>query len=614
MKIQFDKIKLIIWDLDDTFWKGTLSEGEITPVEENVRLIKTLTDRGVINMVCSKNDEGPATKRLEELGINDLFVFNSINWLPKGQRIAERIKEMGLRPVNCLFIDDNIQNLKEAEFHAEGLMTTLPESVHDIIEYFEAIPSSDLKHKRLQQYKVLEEKSKAAARFSDNTEFLYSSNIRVDINYDCHGQEERLAEMVLRTNQLNFTKQRDTFEQVKELIDDPKCTTGYVSVKDNFGDYGITGFFAIKDNTCIHFLFSCRTIGQGVEQYVYSKLGYPILKTIGPVIGEVDKNPAPGWINQEIKNGVPQTNTKDENIKILCKGACDLGQMCSYLDSQDILTEFTYIGKRRHNHIEFHNHSVNILGFQTLNNDARKDLVDELLFADDEMFDTAMFEPHVRLVVMSTMIESNLGVYKRKSDGYQIAALESLYPLTDKQNWPKYINHEIFDAQNNFTEEWLEKFSNEWDYCGPLTPDDILENIKQIISLLPASTKICYILGPELEYEAETKPQYIGRHKLYAAINALLRQFAVQEPRLLLLDTNLWVKSQSDFTNNINHWQRKVYYKLAGDLNHIIADNFNYSSKRKSHLYLFITDIKYRMVRAGFLETKLWKLFKSVFR
>ena len=25
----FEKIKLIVWDLDDTFWSGTLSEGDV---------------------------------------------------------------------------------------------------------------------------------------------------------------------------------------------------------------------------------------------------------------------------------------------------------------------------------------------------------------------------------------------------------------------------------------------------------------------------------------------------------------------------------------------------------------------------------------------------------
>jgi predicted enzyme involved in methoxymalonyl-ACP biosynthesis len=49
-------IKLIIWDLDDTFWKGTLSEGDIQLIDENIYIIKALLDRGIMNSICSKND------------------------------------------------------------------------------------------------------------------------------------------------------------------------------------------------------------------------------------------------------------------------------------------------------------------------------------------------------------------------------------------------------------------------------------------------------------------------------------------------------------------------------------------------------------------------------
>ncbi len=44
-----------------------------------------------------------------------------------------------------------------------------------------------------------------------------------------------------------------------------------------YGEYGIVGFYAVKDNTLVHFLFSCRTLGMGIEQYTYEKIGCPKL-------------------------------------------------------------------------------------------------------------------------------------------------------------------------------------------------------------------------------------------------------------------------------------------------------------------------------------------------
>ena len=95
--MDLSKIKLVIWDLDDTFWRGTLSEGEITQINENIKLIKDLTNCGIVNSICSKNDYEPTEKKLKELGIDEFFVFKSIDWSPKGQRVSKMIKDMGLR-------------------------------------------------------------------------------------------------------------------------------------------------------------------------------------------------------------------------------------------------------------------------------------------------------------------------------------------------------------------------------------------------------------------------------------------------------------------------------------------------------------------------------------
>lgn len=58
-KNHISKIKLIIWDLDETFWKGTLSDininaPSIIPIDSNISLVKKLSKRGIVNSVCSK--------------------------------------------------------------------------------------------------------------------------------------------------------------------------------------------------------------------------------------------------------------------------------------------------------------------------------------------------------------------------------------------------------------------------------------------------------------------------------------------------------------------------------------------------------------------------------
>ena len=92
--ITYNNIKLVIWDLDDTFWKGTLSEGPIEAIDSNILLVKNLTERGIVNTICSKNDYELTVKKLQELGIDEYFVFKSIDWTPKGQRISLLIKDV----------------------------------------------------------------------------------------------------------------------------------------------------------------------------------------------------------------------------------------------------------------------------------------------------------------------------------------------------------------------------------------------------------------------------------------------------------------------------------------------------------------------------------------
>ena len=130
--VEFDKIKLVIWDLDETFWQGTLMEGGAEIPEVNRALLQKLTDVGIVNSICSKNDPYVVEKRLREEGLWDLFVFPSVNWEPKGARVKQLIADMQLRAVNVLFLDDNHSNREEARFFCPEIMTEGPELIPEL--------------------------------------------------------------------------------------------------------------------------------------------------------------------------------------------------------------------------------------------------------------------------------------------------------------------------------------------------------------------------------------------------------------------------------------------------------------------------------------------------
>lgn len=617
MSIPVADIKLVIWDLDDTFWKGTLSEGIVKAIPSNMAFVKGLCDRGIICSICSKNNYDDAIRQLDVFDARSWFVFVSIDWTPKGRRISSILKDMGLRAPNCLFIDDSPSNLAEAEHYCPGLMTAGPDSIPGLMNDLVSLPIKDPSHVRLAQYKTLEKRVVEKNKTSNNLEFLRSSCINVTLHKDCLEKIDRLHELVLRTNQLNFTKQRDSFSELQSLLKDPSINAGYVTVSDRFGAYGIVGFYAIKKGELVHFLFSCRIIGQGIEKYVYSILGKPRLRIVGDVVSRLDDGPKPDWINLSLENpgkAAQLSNKGTTGGKVVFKGPCDLNAMSEYLEIGHIIKEFTYVSSTGGNYIEHHNHSVNYLQWHFLGEKEKIELLDECLFNDVNMYDTAMYDDDVSILFVSTLIEPNLGIYERKRDGFLIAFGEHSYPLTDPQNWPGYIRGTLFTAQNSFTREWLEQFQSKWVFKGALTPSEITSNAQKLLSLVSSQTRVCFILGSETPFLANNQFNYNGRHLVYAEMNTLFRQLADHDPRVFLLDINRYIRSQDDFTNNINHFKRRVYYDMAQTAQKYIAIASGEKINTRGKLYLWRRSVIDAIGKTGFFQGKVYSLIRPILR
>lgn len=332
------QVKVVIWDLDETFWNGTLSEGGITPIQHNIDLVRTLVDRGIMCSICSKNDFDAAKAALEKLGIFDLFVFPHIAWTPKGQAIATIIDRMQLRDENVLFLDDNHLNLEEARFINPNLMCvdgTL--DLTTLLELPELKGKQDTDHSRLQQYKVMETKfSEQETGGLSNEDFLRQSGIKIRIITDIDGQMDRVLELLNRTNQLNFTKVRANTDKERADLDKLLATSGMhaglIHVKDRYGDYGIVGFFCVRTKfsgtTVHHFAFSCRTLNMGVEQWVWQYLNKPEFKVVGPVSGDLDPEIEVDWITEVSDFDADEDQAEQKRLCLV--GGCDLLQVSFY--------------------------------------------------------------------------------------------------------------------------------------------------------------------------------------------------------------------------------------------------------------------------------------------
>ena len=434
----------------------------------------------------------------------------------------------------------------------------------------------------------------------------------MEIHKDCVEQIDRIVELVGRTNQLNFTKLRSTKEELLEQLNQCNVDAGYVTVRDNFGDYGIVGFYLIRNGKCVHFLFSCRTIGQGVEQYVYSTLRWPELEVVGPVVNQVERIPAPEWINQDKKESEVESGDKS-HAKIVFKGACDLRILATFLKADNIIEEFTYVSLSRHNSIEHHNHSVNYLSFPFLSDSEKKILLDECIFNDEEMFETKMFDKDTALVFLSTQIEPNLGVYRRKSNGLLIAWGEYLFPLTDRNNWKDYIDGSIFGAGNHFTEEWLKEFSERYEFVGRLLPEQFIGQMDNLLEKLQPNALVCLLLGSEIPYKSNTEKAYADRHIYYKEINEKLREYVKTHDRVRLLDFNDYLKSYRDFTDNINHYHRNIYYAASHKANEYIFEATGQKVKEMGKLFLMYEKIAVLLGRNISRDSAIYKILRNLY-
>ena len=591
---QFEKIKLIIWDLDETFWNGTISEETIIVPEENRKLIKRLTDIGIVNSICSKNDWEPVKSELERQQLLEYFVFPSVNWDSKGSRVKQLIEDMQLRPTNVLFLDDNPSNREEVRYFCPGIMVGEPEVIPHLIEEARVCKKNDAEHKRLKQYRVLETKNQEKAQYVSNEDFLVESNVQVTIAYDCLEQIERIHDLILRSNQLNFTKVRSTQEELKELIIDADVESGYVSVIDRFGDYGIVGFYALQGKRLLHFVFSCRTLGMGIEQYVYNALNRPELEVVGEVISDLSKEELPKWINQgkRLEEASKMQVRGLEKHMVLIKGPCDLFQIYPYIAQTELFdTEFTYTTDSGLG-IESTGHTTHIVEAGRLNKEEKARVLAEVPFTHIGMYNDAIYRNPYKVVFISILTDANLGVYRRKETGERLVFLEYIYPLTDEANWEGYLSGKYDNRGFKFTRDILQDFSQKYEFVGRNTPEQIVGNLTYIREHLPKECTLVVMLGGELYYEKNTFEAYKDRHIVHKQINDAVRQYAAKIENVRLLDVNKYLVDQSSFYDHFNHYIKPVYYKLAEEMVGIVNECTGSHIKETSKMKMIFIRVK----------------------
>ncbi|WP_164867744.1 HAD-IIIC family phosphatase [Rhodovarius crocodyli] len=423
----FQDVRLVIWDLDETFWDGTLTEGGIAWREDHAALVKTLAERGIISSICSRNDMEPVRDIMRKHELWDYFVFPSVDWRPKPERVAEIVEAAQLRPATVLFVDDHPGNRAAVADALPGIQVADETMIADFLADPGFRGKDDRALTRLNQYRLLEQKQHEMRQTVDSRDFLRRSHIRVTLVHDIEPYIDRAVELVNRTNQLNFTKERlpDDAAAARTALREQAgryyARAGLVSAQDRYGDYGLVGFFLLEglvtwgQPRLRHFCFSCRTLGMGVEQWVYELLGRPQLHVVGDVLS--DPGSPVDWINQPGEADAPGAAERRFG-QVRIRGGCELEVLEHFFraEAESVAMEVVTPEPALYLH---RNHSMMLSYALKGLSEGERDLAHRLGMTDDFYQSRTLAPcPPGTLIVFSPAADAALAAYRHRQSGF----------------------------------------------------------------------------------------------------------------------------------------------------------------------------------------------------
>jgi FkbH-like protein len=267
------KVKVVIWDLDNTVWDGTLVENGAAGIKlkhDIAELIKELDRRGIVNSIASKNDEVFALDQLERFGLREYFVFPVIGWGPKSEAIQQIRGALNVGEDTLAFIDDQAFEREEVKARYPLVRVYSHEQCANLLNNAEFdTPITQEAQARRAFYKTEEVRREAVTQYSGRyLEFLQKSKIIINITKPTEDNFERIHEIAQRTNQMNFSGTRYSKDDVRELLADPARECFLVSANDKYGYYGYIGFCVVSPRPMprvLDLMFSCRIQSKRVE-------------------------------------------------------------------------------------------------------------------------------------------------------------------------------------------------------------------------------------------------------------------------------------------------------------------------------------------------------------
>ena len=274
--------KALIFDCDNTLWKGTLGEDGFNGIkifQEIQYLALQLAKKGVVIGLCSKNNPEDVENVLENhpdmILKNDDIIIKAVNWDNKVINLKFIAEDLNIGLDSLVFIDDSSFEIGLVKQELPTIKTfQVPSREYEyglmmkkVVNLFYNPYKTKEDGFKTQMYKDQAKRTKEKNKAVDLESYLISLGMSVTVHLDDLKQVSRISQLTQKTNQFNLTTRRYTESDIKNFISDDSKIVITIEVNDKYGSSGLTGLAILCQKTAEidTLLLSCRILGRNIE-------------------------------------------------------------------------------------------------------------------------------------------------------------------------------------------------------------------------------------------------------------------------------------------------------------------------------------------------------------
>ncbi len=285
--------KAIIFDCDNTLWKGILGEDGFEGIDMSAHslvgsafhqvqnMAAWLSKHGVLIGLCSKNNPenvADVIARHPDMALrNEHIVISEVNWNNKVTNLRNIAETLNIGLDSLVFVDDSDFEINLVGEHLPQVLCMqvpkdvfeYPAKLEDMINTYFYVGDSLEDTCKTARYKQQSERASQKVKFANIDDYLRSLEMEVAFGVDKPEETERVAQLTQKTNQLNVCTTRYTQGQIEVIKESTTKSYISLSVRDKFGDSGLTGVaivsYADGKGVIDDLMLSCRIMGRNIE-------------------------------------------------------------------------------------------------------------------------------------------------------------------------------------------------------------------------------------------------------------------------------------------------------------------------------------------------------------